>query len=246
MSTRPVQDFKDTITLLSAAGAEVADTPVKIGAKLFVVPQTTTAAAGEPFAGICRGVLALPKSAIAAVNFAVGANVYWNEGTKLCTATATDDLIGTCVTAAGNTAATVNVDLIGRIADAVDADAVAAAGLGTLASLTTTDKTSAVAAINEIDAAYKADIAALAKLKSGTVTVSAGQSVGTVAMGAATWDGKPVLVSVTSSAGAYGATVQSFEAAVAAGTLTVTATDAAGAPLACTADVVLFYMADGR
>lgn len=234
----------DKTPQIVAPGNLTTGVPVLINS-LFGVPVATVASGGDAAIEL-DGIQALPKDGTGGPTFAVGAKVYWNEGTKLATATATDPCVGECIVAAGASDAFVTTRCYGHSIEAVDADAVAAAGLGTLASLTTTDKTSAVAAINEIDAAYKADIAALAKLKSGTVTVAAGQSVGTVAMGAATWDGKPVIVSVRSSAGAYAATIQSFEAAVAAGTLTVTATDAAGAPLACTADVVLSYLADGR
>ena len=120
MSIRPVQNFGDTITLISG-GVVTADTPVKIGAQLFVVPQSTTTGAGESFAAIYRGVLALPKSAIAAVNFAVGDKVYWNQGTGLCTATSTDSYIGICTATAGNTAATVDTNLNGGIIDGVAA-----------------------------------------------------------------------------------------------------------------------------
>jgi predicted RecA/RadA family phage recombinase len=227
-----------------APGNLTTGVPILTGS-IFGVPVATVSTGGNAALEV-DGVQALPKSGVAAVNFALGAKVYWNEGTKLATATATDVLVGECIVAAGNTATSVQTRIYGRGIEAVDADAVAAAGLGTLASLTTTDKASAVAAINEIDAAYKADIAALAKLKSGTVTIAAGQSVGTAAMGAATWDGKPVVVSIRSSAGAIAAAVPQFEAAVAAGTLTVTSVDKDGVATNCTAEVVLSYIADGR
>lgn len=85
----------------------------------------------------------------------------------------------------------------------------------------------------------------LSKLKSGTVTIAAGASAGTAAVGAL-YNGKPVLVTISSNAGALGAALPQFKAVVAAGTLTITAIVTAGTAQNVTADVVLNYLIDGR
>ncbi len=98
--------------------------------------------------------------------------------------------------------------------------------------------------------ALEAATAALAAIKSGTVTIASGASAGTVAMGAATWNGKPVTVTLSASAGngKIGAAVAVARAVIAANTLTVTLLDKNGAPEpnTSTGAQTWNYIADGR
>ena len=98
--------------------------------------------------------------------------------------------------------------------------------------------------------ALEAATAALAKIKSGSVTIASGASAGTVAMGAATWDGKPVTVTFHASAGngKIGTNVPIARAVVASGTLTLTLLDKNGAEQNNNSSgaQTWFYIADGR
>lgn len=251
MSTRPVQSFGDTITIV-AGGSYTADTPLKIGTKLFGIPQATVSS-GSKVALIIRGNVSLPKSGSGVVNFALGAPVYWNAGTSLCTATATDDFIGLCTATAANSSTTVDVELNGGIIDAVDADAIVAAG-AFLASNVDTDSSFAansdtkVASQKALKTAIdlKAAAADLAKIKSGTVSIASGANNGTAAMGAATWNSKPVVVTLQSAAGPVAAALIQYKAVVAANTLTVTLIDKDGAGVNAGSDLVFSYVTDAR
>lgn len=227
-----------------APGNLTTGVPVLINS-LFGVPVATVASGGDAAMEL-DGIQELPKDGTGGPTFAVGAKVYWNEGTKLATATATDPCVGECIVAAGASDAFVTTRIYGHSIEAVDPDAVAAAGLGTLASLTTTDKTSAVAAINEVVASVAADVAKMAKIKRGTVAVATGANNGTAAMGAATWDGKPVVVTLQSATGALAAALVQFKAVVAAGTLTVTLIDKDGAGVNAGSDLVFAYHVDAN
>lgn len=135
MST--IQKQGDDIANIVAPSALTSGTPIRIGS-LFGVPEASVDS-GAMGALAVTGVHALPKSAVASVNFAVGDKVYWSG--SLATATATDYLIGICVVDAGNTAATVQTRILGAVFDTVDADGIAAAlgsGLGRAVKLTST------------------------------------------------------------------------------------------------------------
>lgn len=242
MSTRPVQDFGDTITIV-AGGSYTADTPKKIGTKLFGIPQATVSS-GEKVALVVRGVMSLPKDGAGVVNFALGDPVYWNAGSGLCTATATDDYIGNAVAIAGNSSSTVDVDLNGGVIDAVDADAI-------LAAVGDTDGTLAADsdvkfATQKATKTYADAIAtALGKIKSGTVSIISGANNGTASIGA-TYSGKPVVVTLQSASASLAAEVVQVKAVVSAGTLTVTLIDKNGAGVNAGSDLVFSYLADAR
>lgn len=112
--------------------------------------------------------------------------------------------------------------------------------------------TSVVKAISaNLNTAYDAiDAAAtavnLAKIKSGTVSITSGANNGTAALGAATWNGKPVVVTLQSAAGALAAALVQYKAVIAAGTLTVTLIDNSGAGVNAGSNLVFSYFADGR
>lgn len=242
MSTRPVQSFGDTITIV-AGGTYTADTPKKIGGKLFGIPQASVSS-GEKVALIIRGVQSLPKDGAGAVNFALGAPVYWNAGSGLCTATATDDYIGNAVAIAGNSSTTVDVNLNGGIIDAVDADAVLAAVADTDGTLAANSDSKF--ATQKATKTY-ADVisTALAKIKSGTVSIASGANNGTASIGAS-YNGKPVVVTLQSASGAIAAALVQYKAVVAGGTLTVTLIDKDGAGVNAGSDLVFSYLADAR
>ena len=98
--------------------------------------------------------------------------------------------------------------------------------------------------------ALEAATTALAKIKSGSVTIASGASAGTVAMGAATWDGKPVTVTLSASAGNghIATSVPIARCVIAAGTLTLTLLDKNGAAEnnTSTGAQTWHYIADGR
>lgn len=109
-----------------AGGTLTSGTPVKAGTALFGVPQTD-AASGEVVALAVKGVHAMPKVGGAAA-YAVGDKVYWNAASSKVTKTATDDYIGVCTKAALIGDTEVEVRISGEVKEAVDADAVQAAG----------------------------------------------------------------------------------------------------------------------
>lgn len=79
----------------------------------FVI-AATTAAQGEIFSGAVEGVYRLAKNGAGSVNFAVGANVSYDNTNKLCVAPATGAIpIGTAIATAANNATTVDVRLNG-------------------------------------------------------------------------------------------------------------------------------------
>jgi len=118
------------------------------------------------------------------------------------------------------------------------------ATFGAAKGVTAAVKSNLDAAYTAIDAAATA--ADLAKIKSGTVAVLSGANNGTVALGAATWNGKPVQVTLQSAAGALAASVVQFKAVIAASTLTVTLIDQAGAGVNAGSNLVFSYTTDGR
>ena len=84
------------------------------------------------------------------------------------------------------------------------------------------------------------------KIKNGTVAVASGANHGTHAMGAGTWDGKPVVVTLQSAAGALAAAVVQVKAAIASGTLTVTLIDKDGAAVNAGSDLVFAFHVDAN
>lgn len=92
--------------------------------------------------------------------------------------------------------------------------------------------------------------AAVAKLKRGTLTILTGASAGTVAMGASTWNAKPVFIQYRSSAGdgKIAAAVPFVKAIIAADTLTVTLIDKDGVATvnAGTGTMIFYYFTDAN
>lgn len=98
--------------------------------------------------------------------------------------------------------------------------------------------------------ALEAATAALAKLKTGTVTIATGDSAGSAAMGAATWNAKPVVVTLQSTTGdgKIAAAVPFVKAVIAASTLTVTLLDKDGVATANagTGNLVFSYLTNAN
>lgn len=84
----------------------------------------------------------------------------------------------------------------------------------------------------------------LSKLKSGTATIADGADNVVVNVGAI-YDGKPVFVQLSTTSGSLSTAVQ-FKASIAGGNLTINPVSAAGATVAVTKAVGLFYLIDGR
>ena len=109
---------------VTAGGNYVSGTPVKIGTALFGVPLATFAS-GTQASLMVSGVADLPKTGGGGITFSLGDKVYWSG--SVCTATATDSLIGVCTAAAANGDTTVEVRINGTIFTQADADAIASA-----------------------------------------------------------------------------------------------------------------------
>lgn len=93
----------DMLTLIAPSGGVVSGTPYQIG-QLFVV-AATTAAVGDEFEGVTRGVFDVPK--VSAQAWTAGALVYWDDVAKNVTTTVGSNLkIGVAVQAAANPSAT--------------------------------------------------------------------------------------------------------------------------------------------
>jgi predicted RecA/RadA family phage recombinase len=76
----------DVLTFTAPSGGVVSGTGYLIGS-LFVV-AVVTAAAGDPFAGVVRGVATLAKASGA---WTEGAKLYWDDTAKNVTTTATSN-----------------------------------------------------------------------------------------------------------------------------------------------------------
>jgi predicted RecA/RadA family phage recombinase len=98
MSTNQIQADGSNISLAAPVGGVVSGNVYVIGNLIGVALQT--AAVGEPFVLVTKGVFELPKKS--ADNIAVGAKVYWDVTPGEITSTAsTNYKIGTLIEAAG-------------------------------------------------------------------------------------------------------------------------------------------------
>lgn len=248
----------EILSLIAPSGGVVSGVPVLIGSKL-VIPQMT-AAEGDLVACALEEVYRLAKTTGQA--YTQLQRVYWdNSGHKLTSVAAGNEFVGIITVAAGSDDTTAEVLLadccaeLGDVNAAIAAVAAAVTDTGTGGNAGKLVKLDGDGLLDGFDVnaaltAAAAAIVALAKLKSGTVTIAAGASAGTVAMGAGTWDGKPVTVSLQASAGdgKIAAATPTARAVIAAGTLTVTLLDEDGVATvnASSGAQTWSYVTDGR
>lgn len=107
----------ESLTLTAPAGGVTSGTGVQIGA-LFVVPEVT-AAVGDKFAGLTRGVVSHAK--VSAQAWTEGQRLYWNTGLSQVTSVATDGpFIGVAAEAAVNPSSTGKVLFAGAAAELIE------------------------------------------------------------------------------------------------------------------------------
>ena len=110
MSTNQIQSDGSNISLAAPVGGVVSGNVYVIGNLIGVALQT--AAAGDPFVLVTKGVFELPKKSTDVL--AVGAKVYWDVTPGEITSTAsTNYKIGAVVEAAGNAITKCKVKLNG-------------------------------------------------------------------------------------------------------------------------------------
>jgi len=171
----------ETLTVAAPVGGVTSGQGVLIG-DLFGV-AAYTADATDDVEIQTTGVFDLTKQAGAGVTFAVGAVVYWDATNSRATATATDQPIGVCVSAAVNSDTSVrtllgNIGLAGAIADlAADAATGAAHAVGTGA-----DHTHVAASTLKL-AATSADQLGVVHTAQGTWDATGGKAIGSYAFG---------------------------------------------------------------
>ncbi len=238
----------EILSLIAPSGGVVSGVAVQIGDKL-VIP-VTTAAEGELVACALEEIFRLPKTTGQA--YAQLKRVYWdNSGHKLTSVAAGNMFAGITIKAAASDDAFAEVLLADCCAETGDANAAIAAvveavsatggGAGNAGKLVKLDGD------GKLDGLVVADLGTtLGKYKRGTVAIAMGDPSGTAAMGAGTWDGKPVQATLQSAAGAIAASVPMVKAVIAGGTLTVSLVDKDGAPVNAGSALVFSFAADAN
>lgn len=197
----------------------------------FPVVLLATCTAGVPFM-LANGVFVIPQTdgAIGDSVTVVSAGVYYLPKVSTDVFTINSDVYWDASAKLATTTATGNYQI---------GTATAAAANPSASGWILLNSASAIAAQ-----------AAVAKLKRGTVTIATGVAAGTVALGAATWDAKPVFVQYRSATGdgKIAAAVPFVKSVIAAGTLTVTLIDKDGADTvnAGSGTMTFYYFTDAN
>lgn len=118
----------DTLDLTAPSGGVTSGNAYLIG-NLLVVAKVT-AAVGEKFAGLVKGVVSLPKTSAQA--WTEGQKIYWDNANARCDSDSTlGQLVGVAAAAAANPSGTGDVRLNGTVPDLAEGKQAAVADVAT-------------------------------------------------------------------------------------------------------------------